>query len=58
MTKLSLWDKKRGVRALILAVLLIICGQFSFFAAESEELGAGCCGCTFWPIPMMWVTSS
>ena len=39
MTKLSLWDKKRGVRALILTVLLIICGQFSFFAAESEELG-------------------
>lgn len=40
MTNLPLWNKKRGVRALILALLLIICGQFSFFAAESEELGS------------------
>ena len=40
MTNLPLWNKKRGARALILALLLIICGQFSFFAAESEELGS------------------
>ena len=38
LKKFALWDRKRGIRAIVLALFLMFCGQFLSFGVRSENL--------------------
>lgn len=38
MKKFALWERKRGIRAIALALFLLFCGQFLSFGVRSENL--------------------